>query len=293
MNNTKKFRYRGKNPPNNLQNSKSTSQDVQRKPKFQCHFSSSSSFSDLSSDIAELPTARTKVITLKNISDEEEYEEEDEEEEVDKIESDKIGSSQDEFHINEEEDANNSKLRLLNKYTDKSRNISMFNLPKQRQYYYIQRSKHFGKKLFTLHLKANDAELARAEFASLFSDVINVSNDRGLVCEIEASPQQYLLRIGNEVCLSIISTPENKIHLDFAETDQFTPPYKVLESSNEVNFDDRPYIPSIKNCQIFNISTEIIAVRKIEKNRLEIDAIYNIYFLSCFALGLYMFLLRK
>jgi hypothetical protein len=49
---------------------------------------------------------------------------------------------------------------------------------------------------------------------------------------------------------------------------------------------------SVKNCRLCNGLMEVVAVRKVRKNTLEIDAKLNISFLSCFGIGIFMFLMK-
>lgn len=192
-----------------------------------------------------------------------------------------------------------STLRLLDRYKNTTSKFSQF-FGDQTITYTLYRKKIWKKsakrKLFQLTDSGN--VIAGAECIS--SKLIEISNDRGLISEMDIksySTGPFILRMGNEKRLEITASSSRQIKVEFSRTDEeSTFPYTVLISQaastlEEGSFGNRPAIKSIKNCKLCNdVGKEIVSVRKIKKNALAIDAKKNISFVSVMAIGLFMFL---
>jgi hypothetical protein len=104
------------------------------------------------------------------------------------------------------------------------------------------------------------------------------------------------MRLGIEPTL-VLTRGSNAVTAEFMEFDGTVPPYGQLVSAQggamdgmSTPFAGRRALKSVKNCRLCRGTEEIIAVRKVQKNRLEIDSRRNVSFLSCFVIGLFMFL---
>jgi hypothetical protein len=140
--------------------------------------------------------------------------------------------------------------------------------------------------------------LAGAQFASMTSSVLKVSNARGLVCEVDVNGSSFVMRIGNDPTLVLRRGPGGSVTAEFAEFDGTVPPYAELVSppmSGEAMvaaFGTRKAIKSVKNCRLCNGTEEIVAVRKVQRNGVEIDSKRNVSLVSCFVIGMFMFLTK-
>jgi hypothetical protein len=144
---------------------------------------------------------------------------------------------------------------------------------------------------------SRDDVIAGAEFASLVSSVIKVSNTKGLVCEIDAK-KRFTMRLGHDPYLVLYVEKKGDICARFLVCDGIAPPYALLISPAKSceriaeAFGDRHAMHSVKNCKLCDGKEEIVAVRKVRKHTLQIDAKPNISFLSCFVIGIFMFLMK-
>jgi hypothetical protein len=158
---------------------------------------------------------------------------------------------------------------------------------------YVRRS-GLKRKLFQMTDKTG-VVLCGAEFASLTSSVIRVSNDKGLICEIDARTH-FTMRLGRDPYLVMSVGKDKEIRAEFMECDGMMPRYRVLTSpANSCRdlvqaFGSRRTMRSVKNCKLCNDSVEVVSVRKVRPNTLEIDAKCDVSFLSCFVIGIFMFL---
>jgi hypothetical protein len=177
-----------------------------------------------------------------------------------------------------------------------------FFLPEQTVHYLVHR-RHYRKggikrKLFQITDAKTSDVLAGAKFASAVSSVLKVSNHRGLVCEVDVkgSSGPFVMRLGMEPTLVLTRGSGNSVIAEFMEFDGTIPPYSQLLSVQTTQdglvaaFGSRRVVKSVKNCRLCKGVEEIVAVRKVQKNILEIDARRNVSFLSCFVIGLFMFL---
>ena len=154
------------------------------------------------------------------------------------------------------------------------------------------------RKLF--QLTDSGTVLAGAELVS--SKLIEISNNLGQVSSVEiksTSKGPFTLRIGNDKLMDIYASSKRAITLQFYRDEDSKFPYSTLLSPAgscedlKKAFGDRKVIKSVKNCKLLDTDgKEIIAIRKIQKDALSIDAKRNISFLSCMTVGLFMFLSR-
>lgn len=147
------------------------------------------------------------------------------------------------------------------------------------------------------HPSNSESPLATATFLSTFSQIIKVENANGVVCEIDTDTDgKFQMRLGSDVTISLRKEAGDAIIADFYELDGIVPPYKRLISPPGVctdlksAFGERTAMKSIKNCKMCFDGEEIIAVRKVEKNDVEVDAKGTLSFLACFAISMFMFL---
>ncbi|KAK8870648.1 hypothetical protein M9Y10_008535 [Tritrichomonas musculus] len=194
-----------------------------------------------------------------------------------------------------------SSLRLLDRYKNTTNKFSQF-FGDQTVTYILYRKKIWKKsakrKLFQLADSGN--VIAGAECVT--SKLIEISNDRGLISEMDIksySGGPFVLRMGNDKRLEISISSNRQIIVEFVRTDEeSTFPYTTLISQppstlENNSFGNRPVIKSVKNCKLCNeTGKEIVSVRKIKKNALAIDAKKNISFVSVMAIGLFMFLYK-
>jgi hypothetical protein len=163
------------------------------------------------------------------------------------------------------------------------------------------RKKGIKRKLFQLTDAQTCDVLAGAEFASAISSVIQVSNSRGLVCEIDVKSAKgpFIMRLGMDPVLSMSIGDRGAIVLEFKDMDGDPPLYPPLVSPPKscadlaAAFGSRRAIRSVKNCRFCLDGNEIVAVRKVHKNALEIDAKFNVSFLACFVIGISLFLAKQ
>jgi hypothetical protein len=191
-------------------------------------------------------------------------------------------------------------LRLFDRYLN--RNVSL-PVPQEQLCHYIVHRRHYRKKgikrkLFQITDCKTSEVLAGAKFASVASNVLKVSNRRGLVCEVDMKTAKgpFIMRLGIEPTLVVARDPQNSVSADFLEFDEIVPPYSRLVSHSAspdelvAAFGNRRALESVKNCRLCLGNEEIVAVRKVHKNRLEVDSKRNLSFLSCFVIALFMFL---
>jgi hypothetical protein len=194
--------------------------------------------------------------------------------------------------------------RMFDRYLN--RNLSLPSgvpfVPEQLVHYMVHRryyrKKGIKRKLFQITDARTSDVLAGAKFASIASSVLKVSNHRGLVCEVDVkgSSGPFVMRLGIEPYLVLTRGSNNSVTVEFMEFDGTVPPYSQLMSAQTsldalvATFGTRRAMKSVKNCRLCRGTDEIIAVRKVQKNRLEIDSKRNVSFLSCFVIGLFMFL---
>jgi hypothetical protein len=160
------------------------------------------------------------------------------------------------------------------------------------------RKKGIKRKLFQMTNAETSDVLAGAEFASVTSSVLKVSNPRGLVCEVDVkgSAGPFVMRLGVDPTLVLTRGRDGSVAAEFARFEGMAPPYERLlcppmpADEMVAAFGTRRAVTSVKNCRLCEGSVEIVAVRKVQRNRLEIDARWNVSFLSCFVIGLFMFL---
>jgi hypothetical protein len=139
--------------------------------------------------------------------------------------------------------------------------------------------------------------LCGAAFASITSSVMRICNDKGLICEIDTG-SQFRMRLGKDPYLVLSAGKHGDIRAEFLECEGTAPSYRILHSPADScrdllrAFGSRRAMESVKNCRLCNGLVEVVAVRKVRKNTLEIDAKLNISFLSCFGIGIFMFLMK-
>ncbi|EAY13857.1 hypothetical protein TVAG_044170 [Trichomonas vaginalis G3] len=197
-------------------------------------------------------------------------------------------------------------LRLLDRYKSStpraSSRLQLIPIWERVNHYTVHREKVWQggtfHKLFTMKQVGDNSGsfVAQAKYASTFSQEIKVSNPRGLICEIDTNNEGlFNMRLGNDISLSLKIEAGHAVHAEFFEIDGVIPPYKKLTSPPGIcsdlksAFGDRKAIPSIKNCKMCFNGEEIIAVRKVAKDDVEIDAKGTISFLACFSIALFMF----
>ena len=201
---------------------------------------------------------------------------------------------------------NVTSLKLLDRYRSStpraSTRLQLIPIEKRVNHYRVHREKewqgatyHRVFSMFSLD-KPNQAPIAKATFASTFSQEIKVVNNNGLICEIDTDADgKYQMRLGNDVSLSMKKEAGHAIFAIFSIVDGVVPPYKVLTSPPgacediKAAFGERKAIKSIKNCKLCYDGEEIVAVRKVGKNDVEIDAKGTISFLACFSIAIFMY----
>jgi hypothetical protein len=199
-------------------------------------------------------------------------------------------------------------FRLLDRYLNPGGAVlssRIFTRPADQIVHYMIHRRHTRKKglkrkLFQLTNAMTSDVIAAAEFASLTSSTLEVTNHRGLVCEIDvkAAKGPFVMRVGMEAVLVISVEAGGAICAEFRDCDGTEPPYPLLhspaKSCHDVAqaFGSRPAVPSVKNCKLCSPAGEVVTVRKVRKKALAVDARSNVSFLSCFAIGLVMFLLK-
>lgn len=218
-------------------------------------------------------------------------------------------SSLDQFHLTV--DSNKppvpalpvSNLRMLDRYLPQSsRSVSKLQIPilSPRTQHFTCFRKHarhgaLRRILFQLTSSHDNSVIAGAEFASAVSKVIEVSNSRGLVCEISLK-DQFTMLLGSDPVMVLTKSAGRAVTAEFIENDGNTPPYQKLYSPPHIcdhpatAFGTRKAIQSIKNCKLCNGEEEVVSVRKVSKNAVEIDAKHNVSFLNCFVIAIFMFL---
>ncbi|OHT11788.1 hypothetical protein TRFO_18684 [Tritrichomonas foetus] len=195
-----------------------------------------------------------------------------------------------------------SNLRMLDRYrTATPRVMSRLQFPifsERVVTYSLFRKSHYknGIKRKYYQLTENGNVVAGASMPS--SKLFEINNMNGLIAEIdvESSKGPFIMRLGNDKIMSVSGGPGRMVKCEFFDNDDSKPPYHLLISKARACMDtskafgSRRAIQSIKNCKLCDSDEkEIIAVRKIRKNVLEIDAKYNISFVSCMVVGLFMF----
>lgn len=219
-----------------------------------------------------------------------------------------LEDSNDIFHIPETQSPTQPQKRFFDRYRQSDDGITpMTRLalsPRQSatQHFIITRNfTWYGgakRKIFELISNTSAEPLARADYESALSSTLQVMNSRGMICEIDTKKPSgpYNMRVGSDIYITIKGGPGRLVDVEFFSVDGSKPPYPHLQSASgicnnlETAFGKRKAIQSVKNGKFMSENNEeIVAVRKVSKNRLEIDAKYNILFLHCFCIGLYMF----
>ncbi|KAH0791814.1 hypothetical protein GPJ56_004308 [Histomonas meleagridis] len=139
--------------------------------------------------------------------------------------------------------------------------------------------------------------IAGAEFESTSSNIMQISNSRGIICEMNLkTSHKCSVLIGNETTARI-TRKDGVVKVEQFEIDGIKPKYPLLISQlNKIGaledaFGKRRAIKSIKNCKLCDEeNNEVIAVRKTHRSVLDIDSKYNVSFLTCFVVGIFMFL---
>ena len=211
---------------------------------------------------------------------------------------------------------NTPPLRLLDRYKSStpraSARLKIVPLSERVNHFRVHRQKNWHgatySKEFTMFSQGNhvaisprpsdpESPLAKATFLSTFSQIIKVENANGVVCEIDTdSDGKFQMKLGNDVTLSLRKEAGDAIIAEFYELDGIVPPYKRLISPPGIcvdlknAFGERPALKSIKNCKMCFDGEEILAIRKIAKNDVEIDAKGTLSFLTCFTIAMFMFL---
>lgn len=196
----------------------------------------------------------------------------------------------------------NPLIRMLDRYKSKIPRFgpSILSIIPQTKHYQVVRDRSWNskakKKSFKMFKKGCSEPLAFAEFVSLFSNEIKVENSRGLLCELVSIDKgRFCMKLGQDQVLSVFLSPGRAVHAEFYPIDGSTPPYAKLTSPPAAcadlkqAFGDRPAIRSVKNCKMCYKDEEVIAVRKVGKNELEVDSKSAIPFLSCFTVAIFMF----
>ena len=181
---------------------------------------------------------------------------------------------------------------------------------------YVVERHHFWsggikRKRFILKKRDSNDILASAEFAGAMSSLLNVSNSLGTLCQIETNPNgPYVLRIGNSPFLVIALSPYKEVTVHFENIENYdsleeeesnrrasTP--DLINNGNArrdptTTFGGRECIQSIKNVKLCSVDgKEFIAVRKVAKNVVEVDALIKVHFLACFAVAMFMYMYRR
>ncbi|OHT03685.1 hypothetical protein TRFO_28810 [Tritrichomonas foetus] len=197
-----------------------------------------------------------------------------------------------------------STLRMLDRYRIQTpRALSNFKIPamsaRVMNYTLFRKTvwkKSAKKKYFQLTDSGN--VLAGAQYSS--SKVIEISNNHGLIAEVDIVSKKgpFILRIGDEEKLEIVSGAGRSITVNFViEEDSKFPYTKLISPPNACDdvtkaFGSRHAIQSVKNCKLCkeNQKDEVVAVRKTKNNVLSIDALQEIPLIYCMAIGLFMFI---
>jgi hypothetical protein len=143
--------------------------------------------------------------------------------------------------------------------------------------------------------------IAAGQFTSPASSVIDVCNSRGTICEVDvqSSKGPFIMRQGVDPILIISILDRGSRWLEFKGSDGDPPLYPPMQSPAkscaelETAFGQRKAMSSIKNCRFCHNGEEIVAVRKVQKNVVEVDAKYNVSFMYCFVIGIAMFLTKS
>jgi hypothetical protein len=198
-----------------------------------------------------------------------------------------------------------SPTRLFDRYL--SRHAG---LPSRSQFFFVEQTVHYvfhrrhlrqkglKRKLFQMTDSKTADVLAGAQFASITSSVLKVSNSRGVVCEVDikGASGPFVMRVGTDPTLVLRRGAGGSVTAEFAEFDGTVPPYAELVSpamspeAMVAAFGTRRAVKSVKNCRLCSGNEEIIAVRKVQRNSVEIDSKRNVSFVSCFVIALFMFL---
>jgi hypothetical protein len=107
------------------------------------------------------------------------------------------------------------------------------------------------------------------------------------------------MRLGIDPVLILSIGDRGAIVIEFKDLDGDPPLYPPLISPAksctdlEAAFGSRRAMPSVKNCRFCLDDDEILAVRKVRKDAVEIDAKFNVSFLCCFVIGISIFLLKQ
>ena len=214
------------------------------------------------------------------------------------------------FHMPKQTQPKLPPQRFLDRYKKRaftpnvSSRLSLAPIQSQPQHFVITR--HYlwysgiKRKVFELTSIKSHEPPARADFVSALSSTLQVLNTKGVICEIDTKTPSgpYTMRIGEDPYLIIQSGNQKvgrSIDVQFLSVNDSKPPYSHLQSPEGIcndlakAFGERHAIKSVKNAKFIDHDEEIISIRKVSKNRLEIDAKYNILFLHCFCIGLFMF----
>lgn len=227
-------------------------------------------------------------------------------------ETESESETDDEFHIKADASPprvvcspGTSSLRMLDRYrnaSQRSMNSQMAEFSERRNHYVVHRShcrrKGLKRRVFQLSDMSDNSVKAGAEFASATSKVLEVSNPRGLVCEVDVQKRNRLLmRLGSDPVIVIKGGSGRYVDVEFMEIDGVIPPYKKIVSEAhscddlQKAFGERKVMKSVKNCRLCDENgNEVVAVRKVSKKSLEIDAKADVSILQCFVIGMFMFL---
>ena len=197
-------------------------------------------------------------------------------------------------------------LRLLDRYRSNtpraSCRLQLIPIEKRINHFKVHREKEWHgatySRVFSMYSldKPSSNPIAKATFASTFSQEIKVVNPNGLICEIDTDADgKYQMRLGNDVSLSMRKDAGDAIFAEFFAVDGVIPPFKLLTSPPgacvdlKAAFGERKALKSIKNCKLCFNGDEIVAVRKVSKNDVEVDAKGTISFLACFTIAIFMY----
>jgi hypothetical protein len=208
------------------------------------------------------------------------------------------------------ESAGPSSLRLLDRYrntnsTSRFSSRDLMTTITERRVHYAVHRRHTRKnglkrRLFQLTDAQTLEVIAAAQFTSATSSVIDVCNSRGTICEVDvkSSKGPFILRQGMDPLLIVSIGDKGSRCLEFKESEGDSPLYPPMQSPAKscadipATFGNRRAIASVKNCRFCSGGEEVVAVRKIQKNAIEIDAKYNVPFFYCFGIGIAMFLAK-
>ena len=197
-------------------------------------------------------------------------------------------------------------LRLLDRYRSStpraSSRLQLIPIEKRVNHFKVHREKEWHgatySRVFSMFSldKPSANPIAKATFASTFSQEIKVVNTNGLICEIDTDADgKYQMRLGNDISLSMRKEAGHAIFAEFFAVDGVIPPFKLLTSPPgacedlKAAFGERKAIRSVKNCKLCYNGDEIVAVRKVGKNDVEVDAKGTISFLACFTIAIFMY----